>query len=164
MMEKQDQSKKRSNAGRKSDFKTDYVELAYNYTLLGATDDDLADFFSVSKRTINTWKKKHPEFLHSIKKGKDQADALVASRLFKRAIGYDYKETMIERQGRKIKSKKVTDKHMAPDTTAQIFWLKNRQSDKWRDSHKLDGSLNLNINPFFELMKQATDNEGEDKQ
>lgn len=131
--------------GRKTDFKLEYVELGFNYALMGATDAELATFFNVSERTINVWKKKHKEFYSALKKGKNVADAKVASKLYSRAIGYDYDENHVEKKGRKILKRKIIKKHMAPDTTAGIFWLKNRQPDKWRDKQELalNGELTL---------------------
>ena len=53
--------------------------------------------------------------------------------LLKRALGYEYTEKKIEIEANGGKKITQTVKHMAPDTTAQIFWLKNRRPDKWRD-------------------------------
>lgn len=135
----------KKQVGRKSAFKSEFIELAFKYALLGATDVEMAGFFSVSERTFNTWKKYYPEFLQSIKRGKTVADANVASKLYSRAIGYDYNELHIEKKGRKVVSRKTQNKHMAPETTAQIFWLKNRQPDKWRDrfDNKITGDITL---------------------
>ncbi|ARW09993.1 MULTISPECIES: hypothetical protein [Acetobacter] len=119
-------------AGRPSKYQEGFAEQARKLCLLGATDQDLADFFEVSEQTINAWKSAHPEFLESIKKGKDLADAEVADRLFQRALGYSHKAVKIfNDQGRPL----VVDyeEHYPPDTAAGIFWLKNRQKDKWRD-------------------------------
>ncbi|WP_319589660.1 hypothetical protein [uncultured Draconibacterium sp.] len=140
---KKSEDKKRP--GRKTDFKQEYIEEAHNYALLGATDAEMSDFFGVSERTFNTWKKKHPEFLQSIKKGKSRADAQVASKLFNRATGYEFEEVSIEKKGRKIVSKRTTTKHIPSDTTAGIFWLKNRQPDLWRDKQvtELTGDVTL---------------------
>lgn len=123
--------------GRPTKFKEEYIELAYNYCLLGATDQDLAKFFEVEERTINNWKHDYPEFFQSIKKGKVDADALVARSLFKRAMGYTYKELKEEESENGIKNT-TTTKEVAPDTTAQIFWLKNRQPAMWRDKQEVD--------------------------
>lgn len=60
----------KNKVGRPTYFKEEYVELAYKYCLLGATDKDLAQFFEVTETTINNWKNDHPEFFESIKKGK----------------------------------------------------------------------------------------------
>jgi len=131
--------------GRKSEFKSEYIELVFKYALLGATDVEMADFFGVTERTFNTWKKSFPEFLQSIKRGKAIADANVVSKLYSRAIGYDYQEIHVEKKGRKVVSRRTLNKHMAPETTAQIFWLKNRQADKWRDriDNKITGDITL---------------------
>lgn len=119
--------------GRKTEFKQEYVKLAFNYALLGVTDIQLAEFFGVSKQTINSWKKEYPEFLSSLKAGKEEADAKVSEMLYKRAIGYDYNEVRTDKKGRKILKTITTKKQVPPDTTAAIFWLKNRQPELWRE-------------------------------
>jgi hypothetical protein len=133
----------KKQVGRKSAFKNKFIELVFKYALLGATDVEMAGFFGVSERTFNTWKRSYPEFLQSIKKGKAIADANVASKLYSRAIGYDYEEIHVEKKGRKVVSRKTLNKYMAPETTAQIFWLKNRQPDKWRD--RIDNNISGDI-------------------
>lgn len=99
---------------------------------LGATDKELANFFEVSEQTLNTWKKEHPAFLESLKKGKEMADAEVGERLYQRACGYSHPEVHISNYQGAITKTPIT-KHYAPDTTACIFWLKNRRPDVWRD-------------------------------
>mgnify|MGYP000798066111 FL=1 len=84
---------KKKSRGRKSGYREEYAEQALKLCLLGATDKEIAEFFSVSEQTLNSWKKKFPQFLESLKKGKAVADANVASRLYSRAIGYDAKAT-----------------------------------------------------------------------
>ena len=118
--------------GRPTKYKEEFTEQAYKLCLLGATDKDMADFFDVDEATINRWKQSYPEFCKSLKEGKQQADAVIASRLFQRAFGYSHPEDKIfNNNGKPLIVSTV--KHYAPDTTAAIFWLKNRQPDKWRD-------------------------------
>ena len=114
--------------GRPTKYKKEYDEQAFKLCLLGATDNQLADFFATTEQTINAWKKAHKSFLESLKAGKAEADARVADALFNRALGFTTKET-------KISSDEVvnTTKQHPPDPTSCIFWLKNRQRDKWRD-------------------------------
>jgi len=112
--------------------KPEYYKQAYKLCLLGATDKDLADFFEVSERQINYWKKDYPEFLQSIKRGKSIADAEVADKLFQRATGYEVQETKVFQHNGKIVTYDMI-KHFPPDTPAAIFWLKNRNPSKWRD-------------------------------
>ena len=118
--------------GRPSKYQDEYAEQARKLCLLGATDAELADFFEVEESTLNNWKNAHPEFLESIKKGKLQADADVADRLYQRAMGYEHPEVDIRVISGEIVQTPIR-KVYAPDPTAAIFWLKNRQRTKWRD-------------------------------
>lgn len=118
--------------GRPSDYKPEYAEQARKLCLLGSTDAELGDFFDVSEQTINAWKTAFPEFLESIKKGKAQADANVADRLYQRAMGFEHPEVDIRVIDHQVVQTPIT-KIYAPDPTAAIFWLKNRQRAKWRD-------------------------------
>lgn len=94
-------------AGRPSDFKDEYVEQAKKLALLGSTDLEMASFFGCSEKTFYNWQKAVPDFLQAIKDGKEGADMDVANSLYNKALG--------------------------GDTTAMIFWLKNRKSKVWRD-------------------------------
>ena len=142
MTEKKNPAEKKKR-GRKSEYKIEYADQALKLCLLGATDKELAEFFSVSEQTLNKWKKDYPEFLESLKKGKSIADANVASRLYNRAIGYNCKATKFAASEGKITDSKEYTEHYPPDTTAAIFWLKNRQPEKWRDKKEVDTNVNL---------------------
>ncbi len=104
----------------------------------GLTDKQIAKNIGVSEQTLNVWKKTYPSFFESLKKGKEVVDIEVENALLKRALGYRYYEVTIE-DG--LETKRVT-KEVQPDTTAQIFWLKNRCPDKWRDKQKTSDSDN----------------------
>lgn len=118
--------------GRPSAFREEYVEQVRKLCLLGATDENIADFFGVCVATIFNWGNDHPEFLEARKSGKEAADANVASRLYSRAMGYTHPEEKIfQCEGEIIRAD--TMKHYPPDTTACIFWLKNRRPTEWRD-------------------------------
>lgn len=142
MTQKIDESEKKKR-GRKSLYQEEYANQALKLCLLGATDKELADFFGVSEQTLNKWKKDYPEFLESLKKGKNIADANVAAKLYNRAIGYDCKATKFATFEGRITDTKEYIEHFPPDTTAAIFWLKNRQPEKWRDKKELDANVNL---------------------
>ncbi len=130
--------------GRPTKYKEEYNELAYNYCLLGATDADLARFFDVCEATINNWKLEQPAFLESLKKGKEIADAQVAKALFHRATGYVAPDLDIKMyEGNIIKTPYM--KHYPPDATSAIFWLKNRQPEKWRDKQETEHSGSVQV-------------------
>jgi hypothetical protein len=119
---------------RPTKYQDSYAAQALKLCRLGATDKELADFFEVSEQTINAWKDAHPEFLESLKAGKGFADAEVADKLFKRATGYEHDAVKIVANANSGQEHIVhyTERY-APDTTAAIFWLKNRRPDLWRD-------------------------------
>lgn len=119
--------------GRPTDYSEDYVDQVYKLALLGAIDDEIADFFNVCVATLNNWKKKYPEFLASIKKGKEMADARVAQALFHRAIGYTHPEEKIFNNNGEI-LRADTTKHYPPDTAACLIWLKNRRREDWKQN------------------------------
>lgn len=127
-------------AGRPSEYDPDKTaKQAKKACLMGATDKDLADFFEVSEKTINNWKHEHPEFLQSIKDGKEIADSNVAKSLYERANGYEHPEVHVSNYQGEITLTELT-KHYPPDTTAGIFWMKNRQPHKWRDRKQTEVS------------------------
>ena len=123
--------------GRPTKYKKEYNKQAEKICVLGATDEFLADYFEVDVSTIGNWKNNHPSFLESIKKGKIEADLKVADSLYNRAIGYSHPEQKVFNNQGEILTHDTT-KHYAPDPTALIFWLKNRQPKQWRDKQELD--------------------------
>jgi hypothetical protein len=140
--------------GRKSKYQLDYCEQVTKLCRLGATDQEIANFFKVNEDTINVWKKQYKEFFAAIKEGKIQADAEVADRLYMRAIGYEHNEDKIFiYEGRPIIV--PTIKRYPPDTTAAIFWLKNRQPKLYREKQELDINKNLDNLSDEDLIKLA---------
>lgn len=128
--------------GRPTKYKEVYNEQARKLCLLGATDAELAEFFEVNEDTVHEWKKVHPSFSESIRAGKEQADANVADRLYQRAMGFEHDSEEIKvlntpGVGSHVE-RVATRKIYPPDPTAAIFWLKNRQKDKWRDRTETD--------------------------
>ena len=119
-------------SGRPSDFKPEYIEQARKLCKLGATDQEVADFFEVSVRTIYRWKGQHESFCQALKSGKTEADDRVERSLFARANGYEHDEVDIRVVGQEIIQTPIR-KYYPPDTTACIFWLKNRRPAEWRD-------------------------------
>lgn len=110
---------------------------------LGGTVDQIATECGVGRTRFYEWMAEHPELADAVKEGKQYADGEVESSLFKRAKGFSYKEIVrvIDAKTQGVVEMKVTEKHVAPDTTACIFWLKNRRPGQWRDvqRHELTG-------------------------
>lgn len=124
--------KKKNKGGRPTDYDPKYNEQARKLCLMGYTDKELALFFEVSEQTLNTWKKKHPKFLESLKLGKDSADMEVAASLYQRAVGYSHRETKVFNNQGEIVTHDVT-RIYPPDPISIKYWLNNRQKDKWRE-------------------------------
>jgi hypothetical protein len=118
--------------GRPSDFNPDLCEQAHNYCLLGATNDELAEFFGVSPRTIDRWIAERAEFGDAVRSGRVVADARVARGLYARAIGYDrtVERTVIVAGEPKPVTSTI---HYPANVQACIFWLRNRRRQTWRD-------------------------------
>jgi hypothetical protein len=116
--------------GQPTSYKPEHCVLARNYCLLGATNEELARFFEVSPRTIDNWIATHRAFAEAVANGKLFADAEVACRLYERAIGYV--QTIERKEVCRGEEKVITTKvQHPPDTNACMFWLRNRQPDKW---------------------------------
>jgi len=99
--------------GRPSDYSPDILPTVAELALAGATDQEIADSIGVDRSTYYRWRIRYPEFRDAIKEGKPEADRKVIDSLYTKAL--------------------------AGDTTAQIFWLKNRQSKDWKDRKEITG-------------------------
>lgn len=117
---------------RPTKYKADYAVQAGKLCKLGATDNQLADFFEVNESTINLWKIKHPVFSKSLKLGKEQPNENVVRSLYNRAMGYSHADNDIRVVNGEIVITPII-KHYPPDSTAIIFFLKNRIPEEWRD-------------------------------
>lgn len=126
----------------------------------GLTDKQIAQNIGITEQTLNNWKKSYPSFFESLKRGKEVVDVQVENALLKRALGYTYDEVTRERvldydpttgqvTGSHMEVTKKVTKEVQGDTTAQIFWLKNRRPEQWRDKRdvQVEGEINTN-NPF----------------
>lgn len=103
----------------------------------GLTEKQIAHNMGVGYSTMREWKKRFPELTQVLSKGKEVVDREVENALYKRALGYWVTET--ETTTFSDGTIKTTEKrrHIVPDTTAQIFWLKNRKPDEWREKNDL---------------------------
>ena len=126
----------------------------------GLTDEQIAHNMGISPSTLYEWKKKYPEISEALKKGKEVVDREVENALLKRALGYEYEEVkqIIEKDenGKDRKRVEKITKHVPPDTGAQIFWLKNRKPNEWRDKRdvSVDGTIDTKVSKLDSILKQ----------
>ena len=118
--------------GRPTKYKQEFAKKAQVLCENGATDADLADFFNVTTRTIQNWASVHPEFFLALKTSKAIADGKVERALFQKAVGFEHDTVKIMQYEGQPVIIPYREK-VAPDTTACIFWLKNRDPQNWRD-------------------------------
>ena len=105
----------------------------------GLTDKQIAHNIGVNEATLNRWKSAHAPILQALKRGKEVIDREVENALLKRALGYSYNEVTQEANERgDMTITKIVTKQVAPDTTAQIFWLRNRKGMVWSNKDALD--------------------------
>ena len=151
-------AKRPSKAGQPSKFRQAFIQEAEQICeQLGYTDKQLAQHFKVSPGTIGNWKRTRPEFSQAVQQGKSSFDVeVVEEHLLQRARGYYYNE---ETWGTNDKGeqviKKIIRKYIPPDITAIIFWLKNRNPERWSKKQALNHSFTL-----ADFMKMAAKGDG----
>ena len=143
--------------GRKSTYNPEiHPKIASDLALMGKTQPEIAKALGVDEDTVIRWRKEFPEFAGAIKESKDQADSKVVACLYQRACGYEYTEIKVVENPDGTRRKEMTKRKVAPDVTAQIFWLKNRQPGQWRDKQNVEmsGTVSVTTHP-----KQLSDDD-----
>ena len=134
----------------------------------GLTDEQIAHNMGIAPSTLYEWKKQYSEISEALKKGKEIVDRLVENALLKKATGeirtirksIKVKEVLYE-NGKRISEKEHIEYadeeiYIPPDTTAQIFWLKNRKPDEWRDKRQVEEKVEIESDGFLEALKSDT--------
>lgn len=127
------------------EFRAEILAEATELGLSGATDFEAAEALGISIRTLHVWKARDPAFAKALTVSKDIADGKIEATLYHKARGYTFRsEKIFQYEGQIVRAE--TLEHVPPSDTAMIFWLKNRQRDKWRDQqdHKVDGNIDHN--------------------
>ncbi|UXD81538.1 hypothetical protein D6890_001 [Lactococcus phage D6890] len=121
----------------------------------GLTEEQIAHNMGIAVSTLGNWKKSHLEILEALKKGKEVVDIQVENALLKRALGYEFVEITKELTDAGLLVTKEVTKQQAPDTTAAIFWLKNRKPNEWRDKSQTELSGGIKVsNPYEGLTEE----------
>nr|WP_255428518.1 helix-turn-helix domain-containing protein [Sporosarcina sp. resist] len=124
----------------------------------GLTNEQIAQNIGITRKTLQEWIKRYGDISDTLKRGKEVIDRQVENALLKRALGYQYNEVTQEKTWSdelgiyEMSVTKIVTKEVNPDTTAQIFWLKNRKPKEWRDKQDIEhsGSMDIN-NPLKDL-------------
>lgn len=117
----------------------------------GLIDEQISEKMGINRRTLTDWKNKYDPISLALKRGKEVVDRQVENALLKRALGYEYEEVKEKFEGGILTERTVTKKEVVADTTAQIFWLKNRKPDTWRD--KPEGTQKGDTSLFEGIVK-----------
>ena len=123
--------------GRPTKYKPEFCSVARKLCEGGSTDLEIADALEIGISTLKRWKSEHAAFRTALKESKPEADERVERSLYSRATGYEHDEIDIRVVNGEIVQTPIR-KFYPPDTTAAIFWLKNRRPDLWRDVNHLD--------------------------
>ena len=127
--------KTKNKGGRPTKWTKDIKRQCELMAKRGWTDEQMAELLGISRDTFSNWKKRYPKFFNALKDWKDEADRKVERCLYERACGFSCPEDKVfNHNGNPLVV--PTIKHYPPDTTAAIFWLKNRKSDEWRDKRE----------------------------
>lgn len=138
----------------------DKIVSAENLAMLaskGCTTKDLSDIFGISINTFNAFLQKHPEILTSLKNDKEKCDNQVEASLYVQALGYEIKETKVfynSTLDKVVKEDIIV--HVKPNVVATIFWLKNRQPEKWRELQEFAGKFQTEHSGKIEV-EEVTD-------
>ena len=152
---RENQSTKQEVEDYKGLYRPEYKDQATKLCALGAIDDDIANFFDVSVRTIYNWKNEFPEFALALRDAKLTLDSKVVRSLFERATGYSHKDYKFVTHGGKITDVREFEKHYPPETAAMVFWLKNRQPALWRDKQHMELSTSITVERLSEGRERA---------
>lgn len=138
----------------------DGLTLLEGWARNGLTDEQIAHNMGIAYSTLRVWKEKYPALSAALKKGKEVTVLEVENALLKRALGYSYVETRREVDADGKKKVVRTEKQVLPDTTAQIFYLKNRCPERWRDRQNIELSSSIDdsakeMEAYFEQQKKA---------
>ena len=129
------------------------LEMLTTWAKSGLTEEQIAKNIGIARQTLGKWKHAYSVIGDALKKGYAVANQEVESALFRRATGYQTTETRMvtDSSGKKIE---CVIKDVPPDTTACIFWLKNRKPDEWSDrKHTIVEADFEDLTPLGELLK-----------
>lgn len=168
--QKKDKPKRRGAHGRYEDWITpDGLTAIEGWAREGLTDKNIGQKMGISERTFTSWKARFPAIVAALKKGKAPVDFKVENTLLKSALGF----VQVVKEPVKLKTKRnkpgvgtveeerieyvEREIYIKPDVTAQIFWLKNRKPDKWRDKHEVASTADGQLAALIDGLKEPVE-------
>ncbi len=124
----------KSKPGRKGKYNEEILERVKAYARDGLTELEMCKKLNIGQTTFTYWKRLYPALMTALKENKEVVDNQVVGALLRNALGFEYTEEVLTKDGFVMAVKK----YALPNTTAQIFWLKNRQPDKWREKRETE--------------------------
>jgi len=144
-----DEAARLSGIATQGRYQAGFDKLAFGYALLGATDDEIAQLLEVSPASVSRWMVEHPSFRKAVKKARVDDSVRLVKNLHRAGNGYSHRETKVFNVGGELKSIDVT-KHYPPNVAAIQEILRNRQSDKWRDTKQVEHSGTVSLAALVE--------------
>ena len=143
------------------------LTLIEGWARSGLSDEQIAHNIGIHPATLYKWINEYNEISEAIKKGKEVADYEIENAMYKAALGYEFEEvkTYVEDagNGQKKRVEKIK-KHVAPNVTAQIFWLKNRKPEAWRDKQDIEHSGNVDVGKKSDIILKYLDGDSDDSE
>ena len=130
-------------AGRPSKFVAEYhIPWVRSLARRGLTVEEIAREVGVARSTMIKWVAENPELSVALNEGRGTADSKVEDSLYKKALGYTVTEKKTiagtdKNGGQQTVRVEIIEREVPPDTTACIFWLKNRMSGIWREQNNI---------------------------
>jgi hypothetical protein len=145
-----------NHRGRPTLYQPEYPDLARRFCQLGGTNEDLADFFDVSRSTIDEWLRIHDAFAEAVRQGRDLIDMVVADKLLSRIMGYTHEgRRYVLHNGEEREVRHVV--HYPPDVRACIFWLRNRRRQQWLERSQPEPDNGLTFDDLEEASRRVAE-------
>lgn len=110
----------------------------------GLNDEQIYNNMGISKATFYRWQKDEA-FKTLFVYERETVISMVEDALIKRAMGYDYKEDGLTKDGMIV----PISKHMPADVKALIFYLTNRKDSKWKTKVETQSNVEMQMEAEF---------------
>lgn len=144
--------KPRNVGGRPTKYRPEYVDQVRHLVERGYTMTQVAEFLGVNRDSLFTWQHEHPELLAAAREGRDMQDDNVEASLYKRAIGFETKETREVVRGGKVVERIITKKQFAPDTGAAFIWLQNKRPGQWKNRREVTAAVSVSHEQALDML------------